>query len=848
MASLNPSRSDRTAGAVSLLPASHALATGTVRQGVDERPRLPTLHLRRERLLETLLESPRRLSLICAPGGFGKSLLLNEASRYLPSEVVWLRLQGERIELADFTRRLAAQLANPGLSEADPQTLLKALQRRAEGFCLVLDDYPAEGAAELDRWLDRLLAQAPAGLRLWVSCRRRPHWNLLPLALEGELLELGPSALAFDRTEFAALARVLGPAIEVAEQEEAWQLSQGWCAGARLALDLQSAGNRPAVQRLRDYLQEDLLSRLSDEARALLIGLAHLPRASQQLCAQLWPELDGGRLFLDELLPLALFEPASEDGRWWRLLPALANALGGEQNAGLNRLRLDCCRLLRESGLHDEAVDLALRAGQPETAASFMDRLSSDWLFRGRHMANWLDWRTRLPLQLLESTPFLIYLNAQVLLSSWRLDEAQVCIARLGMLLPHPQASINRRILANWQALHGTLRGLQGDAAAAREHCGSALEHLPPSDWHSAYLCYSTLARVEMSDGQPQRAEQLLRTAQELSRRKGCLASEMLIDTDCIRLLILTGRLGEARVLLQECLQRLPVHGGEYGLPLGRLHLLRGELALLEGDLESAREALALGQAQARQCADPFVLHAGIGLAEISACLDQHEAAAAHLREVERHMQCARIDPGCYEMVIGQQRLRGLLRQGQAAQVLPAARALAVAFREGKRLPPLHAPSLAQRIHLVLVLALQGCAELREAEQACRELLQSCARLSFAGLLPEAQVLHQGLLQGPGEERQSLRSCSLVLACEPAARAVGNTAAATLAAGVELLTPREFSVLELLAEGLSNQEIGERLYISLNTVKAHTIRINHKLGVKRRTQAVMRARTLGMLA
>ncbi|MCY1465844.1 transcriptional regulator EpsA [compost metagenome] len=55
-------------------------------------------------------------------------------------------------------------------------------------------------------------------------------------------------------------------------------------------------------------------------------------------------------------------------------------------------------------------------------------------------------------------------------------------------------------------------------------------------------------------------------------------------------------------------------------------------------------------------------------------------------------------------------------------------------------------------------------------------------------------------------------------------------------------------MLQLVAHGLSNQEISERLFISLNTVKAHTVKINHKLGVKRRTQAVMRAKSLGMLA
>ncbi|WP_425317827.1 LuxR C-terminal-related transcriptional regulator [Pseudomonas nitroreducens] len=807
-----------------------------------ERPRLPEVRVRRERLLLALQQAPRRLSLLCAPAGYGKTLLLNEASRGLAQPPLWLSLGGEQPALPEVMARLAAQLNEPDLADRGPEHMLEALRQRGD-ICLVLDDYPACASAELDQWVERLLALASPGLRVWVSARRRPVWNLLRLTLDGELLELGPQALGFAREEFESLAQAMVPTVADAEREEVWQLTQGWCAGARLGLDLPGAGNRPLPQRLFVYLDNQLLPRLSEGGRKVLLGLAHLPRAAQELCAQLWPELDGGRILVEELLPLSLFLPLDEEARWWRLLPAVARALAsGPQDIGLNRLRLDCCRQLRAAGLHDEAVEMALSAGQAETAASFMDRLSLDWLFHGRHMANWLDWRARLPLPLLESTPFLIYLNAQVLLSSWRLDEAQACIDRLGDQLPQPQAAYNRRMLANWQALHGTLRGLQGDAEAAREHCTSALDYLSARDWQSAYLCYSTLARVAMAGGEPARAEQLLDTALELSRRQGCLASEVLIETDRIRLLILTGRLAEARARLQECLELVQQSGADYGMLLGRLHLLRGELALLAADLPAARQALTLGQAHARECADPFLLHGGIGLAEVAACLGEHDVAAAHLRDVERRMQVARIDPACYEAVIGQQRLRGLLRQGQWSPVLPVARALASACRTGRRLPPLHAPSLPQRIQLLLVLALQGAGELREAEQACRELLGACERLQFAGLLLEARLAHQRILQVPPEERTELHESSLVRAC-PAA--LGE---APPSAGNERLTPREFSVLELLAEGLSNQEIGERLYISLNTVKAHTIRINHKLGVKRRTQAVMRARSLGMLA
>ena len=61
------------------------------------------------------------------------------------------------------------------------------------------------------------------------------------------------------------------------------------------------------------------------------------------------------------------------------------------------------------------------------------------------------------------------------------------------------------------------------------------------------------------------------------------------------------------------------------------------------------------------------------------------------------------------------------------------------------------------------------------------------------------------------------------------------------------MSAREPEVLRLIAQGLSNQEIGERLFLALDTVKGHNRRIFDKLQVQRRTEAVVRARELGLL-
>jgi LuxR family maltose regulon positive regulatory protein len=65
---------------------------------------------------------------------------------------------------------------------------------------------------------------------------------------------------------------------------------------------------------------------------------------------------------------------------------------------------------------------------------------------------------------------------------------------------------------------------------------------------------------------------------------------------------------------------------------------------------------------------------------------------------------------------------------------------------------------------------------------------------------------------------------------------------------VEPLSEREIEVLQLIAEGLTNQEVATRLYLSLHTVKVHARNIYGKLGVKNRTQAVAKGKALGILS
>ncbi|AYC34089.1 ATP-dependent transcriptional regulator [Pseudomonas cavernae] len=838
-------------------------------------PDLPSALLSRQRLIDALLGKKQRLRVLCAPAGFGKTVLLSEFLQQVPpsEHVVWLSLAGQPLALPQLISRVTTELGLARGRVADGQALLQFFETCGEPIWLVLDDYPNEAPAELSSWIMQLLALQSSKVQLLVSCRQRPDWNLSRLLLRGELLELDASQLALSRDEFELLVCLLAPQTSASAREELWQQTAGWCAGVRLLLSGQMKGGKAdgsGLPWLRDYLEHELLSRLGEGEREILYRLAHFPKISAELCDQLWEEQGGGLLFKRLLQCQSFLLPVDRQGVWYRMLPAVAHALQDRLSAPeLSRLRLRSCRVLSAAGYFDEAIEQALCAEQPEVAANYMESLGLDWLFTDQHLRQLLSWREQLPPQLLESTPRLICLCARALLFSWRLEESEACIARLGGFLPQAESLRNTRLLANWQALQGTLEGMRGNAEVAREHCQAALSHLPARDWHASLLCYSTLARIAMATGQSVQAHQLLLEAVELARRQGCLVSEVLVNTDRIRLLILRGDLSQAEALLQENVALVEDGNRRHSLLLGRLLFLQGELHLLRGGLDECESALQAGFPHALDSFDPLILHGYLVQSELDSCRGEYDQALVHLHEAERRMHCGKAESSCYKSAIDLQSMRILARQGCWEQLPPIAQSLE-AYLQGPEpcLPPLHMPSLPQRNQLLLALAEYETGSHEQAEQRLRALHEQCKRRQFGVLMSEVQLalakigFGSGRSESHGLELQARQQvinigCYSLLqgwtdggaeaAPQPKLSASFSAGAPLIAGGQADLTLRELSVLKLLAEGLSNQEIGNTLFISVNTVKTHTKKINAKLGVKRRTQAINRAKALGIL-
>ncbi|MFK0089661.1 LuxR C-terminal-related transcriptional regulator [Pseudomonas sp. NPDC090755] len=789
-------------------------------------PRLPASYLSRPRLLQALATGQPRLRLLCAPAGFGKTALLCEFLQQVPCDqrIVWLSLAGSRQTAGGLRTALALEL---GLApDIDAQALLQRLDASVTSLWLVFDDLPHDLGDELNEWIEQLLALPGGRVQLLVTCRRRPDWNLPRLRLAGEQLELGAADLAFQRGEFEALVALLNPQADPRTLEAIWQDAGSWCTGIRLLLDASTQGGTLQSPLLQEYLKHEVLSRLTPAHCQMLYGLACLPRVSEQLCDELWEGEEGAAVFRRLLQSQAFLMPVQGHANWYRLLPAVARALQGRLGErATNHLRLQYCRLMSASGHFDVAIEQALLAERPEVAVSYMQRLRLSWLISDRNLNRFMVWRERLPASLLDSSPRLIFLCTRALMFRGRLDEADGCLRQIGRFLPHADPAFNRRLLANWEALHGTVQAMRGKGEAARLHCRAALAELTPQDWLSTLLCHSTLARVQLIAGDLSDAQHLLEEGVQLARRQGSQDGEVLLNTDRFRLMSLRGELQLAEALLCEDVQRLQEHTVTDNPLLGRLLFLRGELLLAQDRLDEAEQALQEGMFQVQDSCAPFVMSGYVLQIEIAVRRGRLEQAQVLLHAAERRMHCGNVDGSCYLGAIELLKMRIFAGQGAWTQVLAIARGLEEHL-QGPRpsLPPLHLPTLAQRNQLLQAQAEFATGDSALAVCRLRTLLQQCERVGWRRLGEEAQALLATCEHHPASPTYSVPSYQ------------------------DALTPREISVLKLLADGMSIREVGDSLFISVNTVKSHAKNINIKLGAVRRTQAISCAKAMGILA
>lgn len=836
-------------------------------------PRLSSHHQLRSRLSAPLLASNARVRLLCAPAGSGKTALLSECFLQVRAdcETIWLPLAGAALSREEFCLRLTRALGL--IEDLDVTQLMAQLARWSRTTSLFIDDYSRLPDPALDALLDRLLAVSSPALTWWISTRRRPQCNWPRLLLDDELYESERASLALTHDEVVPVLRHLPPDQADRVAARIIQRTGGWCAGARMALLQkcdwsQNLQPQQRVDTLLDYLQHELFSNLTPEQDEAWRVLAHLPRFNAPLCEHLFGPGEGAQLLHDLQVLGCFIEPWQESADWLQVFRPLSRIMQESHWPCARSWHRRACQWFTAVQDWRAAFEQALLAEEYETAVSLLQHLSFEDLLEDQTVVLLLRLHEQQSRELTLMTPQLIGLVTGALLFAGRFEQAAQCMAHLVRFMPQPTRHLEQQLLARWQAQQGWLCHLQGQMEPARACFQEALSALTDDAWQARLMCLSGLTQQALLCGELDQAHALNREALCLARAHGSLLFEGLLELDHAQWLEQRGAPVRAESLLVDIEHLLRQRTLVPTPLLGRIALRRGRLALCMGLEEQAADLFSRGLEDCLRSADKRVLYGYLGQAQLAGNRGDYACAFERLREAERVMQQRQIPDTVYRGVVLQVSSQFWLQQGRPQLVQEA---LGRLLRHYRGPSALQAPpatfELIIRIEYLLACAhtqlnpdenclptierLLNQAQARGMLTAETELLLAFAQLAESnGDTEAAQQAFQraGMLVERCQLQHAMREWELrrgSLGAVPAkqfpARQCDNR---DLTSG---LSRREREVLMLIAQGASNQQVAEQLFISLHTVKTHARRINGKLGVERRTQAVAKAKFMGIL-
>jgi LuxR family transcriptional regulator, maltose regulon positive regulatory protein len=862
----------------------------------------------RPRLIERLDEGLRRkLTLISAPAGFGKTTLISEwvAGRQRPA--AWLSLDERDNDSTRFLtyfvaalRTIAANVGEgtlgalgspqPPPTESILTALLNEIATIEDDFVLVLDDYHAIDARAVDDALTFLLEHLPSRMHLLISGREDPHLPLARLRARGQLGELRATDLRFTSSEAAEfLNRVMGLRLSEEDIAALETRTEGWIAGLQLAaISMQEHKNATSFiesftgshRFVLDYLVEEVLEQQPESVQTFLLRTSILDRLCGPLCdAVLLASPSSGQTTLEYIERANLFlVPLDDDRHWYRYHHLFADLLRQRLDQGVasstenevgdvGELHRRASAWYEDQGLEIEAFQHAAAANDVERAERLIEGEGVPLYFRGT-VAPVLKWLRSLPETALDARPSLWVVYASVLLLVDHTAVEQRLRAAEAALQGTETDDRTNDLVGRIASLRATLAVIEHDAETIIAQSRRALQYLRPDNlpvrtattWtlgHAHQLqgnrteasrayaevistgesfgdsVYTIAATINL--GQIQEADNQLPLATESYRRVLQLAGDPPQPIAC------EACLGLARITYQwNDLDAAQRHGqrfvqltrqmgsvdsfASYDVFLARLKLAHGDVADAVAILTKAEEFV-------RRHGFEFRMP-DVAAARVLTLLHQGDlAAAAHLAEM-------------HDLPLSQARVH--LAEGDASAALatlePVRRQAEAKGREDERL----------RVMVLQALAFHAHGEKDEAVRLLGDALALAEPGGFIRIfvdegLPMARLLSEAAARGimpdyiakllaafEAEEQKS----------EDESHLPPDLPAQSL---TEPLSQRELEVLQLIAQGLSNRDISERLFLALDTVKGHNRRIFGKLSVQRRTEAVEKARSSNIL-
>jgi LuxR family transcriptional regulator, maltose regulon positive regulatory protein len=861
------------------------------------------------------LRDGRKLTLISAPAGFGKTTLARAWLDASGLPVAWLSLEESEANPEQFLAYLVAALqtviASVGadllhaLETPQPpapatllDSLLNELSLNEDPFILALDDYHLVDSKPVDDLLNRLVERLPPRLHLLITTREDPLLPLARLRARNQLTEIRAADLRFNEAEAAEfLNRVMGLNLSPDEVAALEKRTEGWIAGLQLAaLSLQGKTDTAAFIRsfggtnqfILDYLLEEVLHKQPPAAQEFLLRTSILSRLNGALCdAVLQAENPSAQEMLESLERDNLFViPLDEERRWYRyhhlFRDLLRQRLGQKQSqAEIAEIHIRASLWFEQNGEMGEAFQHALSAEDVERAARLAEIawLGMDETFQ---TVAWLGWVNQLSVGVRRLRPVLLtqigwaHMDAgNAILSESSLRDAEASLKRPREELVIVEAEQFRTLSARIAFARAYNAQTQNRFADVVKHVETALDIIPHDDQYMQAQALSILSATYWANGELDKAYGLMSGWVDAAQQAGNFVFAIAASFGKADILITQGRLRDAMQVYQTALSLAAEHGAEqhtahHHLGLGLLHHEMGEDERAAHHLQKAFELgrqttivdwmyrKSLAQAYLKEsegdydAALMFLNEAGrVYVRTPIPNLRPVEAMQARIHLKQNHLNKAQAwghtsglslqDAPIFLHEFGHLTLaRIVLAENQNDRHFQTMLHMLDALLKQAESPN----HLRSRIDILITQALAYSA--KDSTKALAALEQALTLAEPEGYLRlfvnEGETMAELLSKVKSSKLQQYAN-RILAALTPSIQ----PASFNIQPLIDPLSERELEVLRLIAQGLSNQEITQKLVVALSTVKGHNLRIFAKLQAKSRTEAVARARELGIL-
>jgi LuxR family maltose regulon positive regulatory protein len=863
----------------------------------------------RPRLIERLSTGlHRKLTLISAPAGFGKTTLVSEWVAGCERPAAWLSLdEGDNDPtrfLAYFVAALQTIAANIGegllavLQSPQPpptESILTALINEIttipDNFILVLDDYHVIDTKPVDNALTFLLEHLPQQIHLVIATREDPLLPLSRLRARGQLTELRVANLRFTRSETAEFLNQMMELNLSAEDIDALERrTEGWIAGLHLAA-LSMHGHEDAASFIKsftgshhfvlDYLVEEVLQKYPESVQTFLLRTSILGRLCGPLCdAVMLNPSASGQETLEYLEHANLFiVRLDNERRWYRyhhlfadlLRQRLQKSISSTQDEGesVNELHIRASRWYEENGYEAEAFHHAVAGNDVDHAAHLIGGKGIPLHVRGA-LVPVLNWLESLPKTELDKRPELWLTYAGALTTAGQTSGVEQKLQAAETALQGTELNVETRdLIGRIASMRATLAYTQYQPDTVIVQGQRALEYLSPDNLPTRTMTTFTLGVGYMLKGNRTAASQAFTDARSISQTIGHTFINAMATMGLGNMQEMENKLYLAAETQRQALQ---LFGDQPVIVACEAHLSLARIFYEWNDLNSAQHHGEKSAQLARQyedIIDRYVI-SEVFLARLKLTLGDFAGAAAILAEtsqsVRRHNFVHRIPEVVAAQVVTFLRQGNLAAAAHLAQTheLPMSQAR-VHLAQGDTsaalavLEPLRRQAEAKgwQDERLKVMVLQAVAlHMHGEKDGAVQLLGDALALAEPGGfirtfvdegLPMAQLLSEVAAHGIMPDYTG-KLLALFEADKLTSKGKSYLPPAPPAQPlIEPLSQRELEVLQLIAQGLSNREISERLFLALSTVKGHNRNIYSKLQVQRRTEAIARARELGLL-